>query len=143
MECLAAAQDEREWRRTAEQGAEHFMINWIVAEKAKPELRHAMVCPNVTGRTKERITQSKRARAGSLALALLTSHKWRELVSSGRLIADATTSSLVLLRLFCFASIRLYAFVEAAALRSIVLRYTNTPIATCASFFFPSLFCWR
>ena len=86
MECLAAAQDEREWRRTAEQGAEHFMINWIVAEKAKPELRHAMVCPNVTGRTKERITQSKRARAGSLALALLTSHKWRELVSSGRLV---------------------------------------------------------
>ena len=41
-----AAQDEGEWRRTAEQGAGHIMAKWIVAEKA----------------------QSKRARAGSLAL---------------------------------------------------------------------------
>ena len=62
-----AAQDEREWRRTAEQGAEHFMAKRIVAEKTKAGLRHAVVCPNVTGRTKERIAQSKRARAGSLA----------------------------------------------------------------------------
>ena len=30
-----AAQDEGEWHRTAEQGAEHFMAKWIVAEKAK------------------------------------------------------------------------------------------------------------
>ena len=64
-----AAQDEGQWRRTAEQGAEHFMAKWIVAEKAKAGLRHAAVCPNVTGRTKKRIAQSKRARAGSLALA--------------------------------------------------------------------------
>ena len=63
-----AAQDEREWRRTAEQGAKYFMAKWIVAEKTKAGLRHAVVCPNVTGRTKERIAQSKRARAGSLAL---------------------------------------------------------------------------
>ena len=35
-------------------------------EKAKAG--HAVVCPNVTGKTKERIAQSKRARAGSLAL---------------------------------------------------------------------------
>ena len=63
-----AAQDEGEWRRTAEQGAEHFMAKSIVAEKAKTGLRHAVVCPNVTGRIKERIAQSKRARAGSLAL---------------------------------------------------------------------------
>ena len=62
-----AAQDEGEWRRTAEQGAEHFMAKCIVAEKAKARLWHAVVCPNVTGRTKERIAQSKRAR-GSLAL---------------------------------------------------------------------------
>ena len=59
---------EGEWRRTAEQGAEHFMAKWIVAEKAEAGLRHAVVCPNVTGRTKERISQSKRARASSLAL---------------------------------------------------------------------------
>ena len=63
-----AAQDGGEWRRTAEQGAEHFMAKWTAAEKAKAELRHAVVCPNVTGRTKERVAQSKRARAGSLVL---------------------------------------------------------------------------
>ena len=63
-----AAQDEGERRRTAKQGAEHFMAKWIVAEKAKAGLRHAVVCPNVTGRTKERIAQSKRACVGSLAL---------------------------------------------------------------------------
>ena len=64
----AAAQDEGEWCRTAEQGAEHIMARWIVAEKAKVGLRHAVVCLNVTGRTKEMIAQNKRARAGSLAL---------------------------------------------------------------------------
>ena len=63
-----AAQDERECRRTEEQGAEHFMAKWIVAEKTKAGLRHAVVYPNVTGRTKKRIAQSERARAGSLAL---------------------------------------------------------------------------
>ena len=62
-----AAQDEGEWRRTAEQGAEYFMAKWIVAEKAKAGLRHAVVCPSVTGTTKERIAQSKWARAGWLA----------------------------------------------------------------------------
>ena len=63
-----AAQDEGGWRRTAEQGAEHFTVKWIVAEKAKVGLRHAVVCPNVTERAKERIAQSKRTRADLLAL---------------------------------------------------------------------------
>ena len=45
-----------------------FMAKWIVDEKTKAGLRHAAVCPNVMGRTKKRIVQSKRARAGSLAL---------------------------------------------------------------------------
>ena len=44
------------------------MAKWIAAEKKKAGLRLAVVCPNVTGRTKERIAQSKRARDGSLAL---------------------------------------------------------------------------
>ena len=58
-----------QWRRTAEQGAEHFMAKWIAAEgEVKAGLRHAVVRPNVTGRTKERIAESKRARAGSLAI---------------------------------------------------------------------------
>ena len=45
-----------------------FMAKWIAAEEARKGLQHAVVCPNVTGRTNERIAQSKRARAGSLAL---------------------------------------------------------------------------
>ena len=50
------------------------MAKWIVAEKARAGLllRHAVGCMpelNVTGRTKqEKIAQSKRARAGSLAI---------------------------------------------------------------------------
>ena len=35
-----------------------------------------------------------------------------------------------MLRLFCFASFLSYAFVEAAVLRSMVLRYAGAPIAT-------------
>ena len=68
VQLTTAAQDEGKWRRTAEQEAEHFMEKWIVAEKVKAGLRHAVVCPNGTGRTKQGIAQSKRARAGSLAL---------------------------------------------------------------------------
>ena len=53
---MTAAQDEGEWYRTAEQGTEHyFMAKWIAAEKARAGLWHAVVCPNVTERTKERI----------------------------------------------------------------------------------------
>ena len=63
-----AAQDEGEWRRTAEQGTEHFMAKWIAAEKARAGQRHAVVCPNMTGMIKKRIAQCKRARPGSLAL---------------------------------------------------------------------------
>ena len=52
----------------AEQEAEHLMAKWIAAEEARAGLRHAVVCPNVTGRAKERIAQSKRPRVGLLAL---------------------------------------------------------------------------
>ena len=58
VQLTTATQDEEEWRRTAKQGAEHFMAKWIAAEKNKAGLRHAVVCPNATGRTKERITRS-------------------------------------------------------------------------------------
>ena len=51
----------------AEQRAERSMAKWIAAEKDRAGRRNAVVCPNVTGRTKERIAQSKRARAGPLA----------------------------------------------------------------------------
>ena len=45
-----AAQDEGEWPKTAEQGAERFMAEMIAAEKVRAGLRHAVACPNVTGR---------------------------------------------------------------------------------------------
>ena len=68
-ELTIAAQDKGEWRRTAEQGAERFMAKSTAAEKARAALWHAAVlCPNVTRRTKERIAQCKRGRAGSLAI---------------------------------------------------------------------------
>ena len=45
------------------------MTRWIAAEKVRDGLRHAVAaCPDVTGMTKERIAQSKGARAGSLAI---------------------------------------------------------------------------
>ena len=56
------------WCKVTEQGAERFMAKWISAEKARAGLRHAVVCPNVTGRTKERIAQSKRAHVDSFAM---------------------------------------------------------------------------
>ena len=64
-----AVQDEGEW----EQGAERwwFMTKWVATEKVRAGLRHevvVVVCPNVTGRTKDRIAQSKRVRVGSLAI---------------------------------------------------------------------------
>ena len=63
-----AVYDEGGWRKAAEQGAERSMAKYIAAEKARAGLRHVVVCPNVTDRTKERIARSKRARAGSLAI---------------------------------------------------------------------------
>ena len=67
-----AAQDEEEWRKTAQRGAGRLiMVKCIVAEKARAGLRHAVSntpCPNVTGRTKNRIARSKRARSGYLAI---------------------------------------------------------------------------
>ena len=44
------------------------MAKLIAAEEARAGPQHAVVCPNVTGRTEKMIAQSKRARAGSLAL---------------------------------------------------------------------------
>ena len=59
-------EDEGEWHRTAKEGAEFFMTRWFATERARAALRHAVVSPNVTGRTKERVAQSKRASNGLL-----------------------------------------------------------------------------
>ena len=52
---MTAAQDEGEWCKTAEQGAECFMAKLIAAEKARVGLRYAVVCPSVTGRAKKKM----------------------------------------------------------------------------------------
>ena len=44
------------------------MAKLIAAEKIKARLRHVVVCPIANGRTKDRMAQSKRVRAGSLAI---------------------------------------------------------------------------
>ena len=115
------------------------MVKWIIAEKAKAGLRRAVLCPNVTGRAKERIAQSKRVRAGSLAL-----------VSSSRLVCRCHDVFLWCYVCFVLLRFRPYASVEVAALRSIALRYAGAPIAA-RDFFspfvylemslFPSIFC--
>ena len=99
--------------------------------------------PERDEKNQKRIAQSKRARYGA------------NLYPPGVWFADALAFffSGVTFVLFCFV-FRLYAFVEAAALRSIVLRYAGVLIATRVSFFFffsffvylemslfPSIFC--
>ena len=64
-----AAQDEREWRKTAKQGAERFMAKWVAAEKARAGLRHEVACPNVPRRTNDKIAQSKRVFPDSFVIA--------------------------------------------------------------------------
>ena len=146
-----AAQDEREWRRTAERGKERFVAKWIAAEKARAGLRYAVVCPNVTGRSKERIAQSKRTRAGSLATNDQSQvARFCILQAFGM---QMTCRLPLTLRLFFMFRVRLFAFTEAAALRSIVLHYACAPTATCSnlttfrvlfcSCFFLFLFLWR
>ena len=96
-----AAQDKGEWRRTAERGAEHFMARWIAADKSKAGLL-AVVCLNVTGRTK-RIAQSKRTRPCCLATSganLYPPDVW---------FADVMTS-LSGVTFVCFASFSLICF---------------------------------
>ena len=45
------------------------MAKWIAAGKVKAGLRYSVVvCPNMTGRTTDRISQSKRVRPGSLVI---------------------------------------------------------------------------
>ena len=55
--------------RTRGNGAERWNRGRNISMKARAGLRHnTVVCSNVTGRTKERIAQSKMARVGLLAI---------------------------------------------------------------------------
>ena len=63
------AHDEGEWRKTATQVAERFMVKWIAAEKVRARLRHAVPCSNVPERTNGMIARSKRVRPESFVIA--------------------------------------------------------------------------
>ena len=69
-------------------------------------------------------------------LPLLTSHKWRELVPSGRLVCRYHYVFLWYYVCFVLLRFRLHVFVEAAGLRVIALRYAGAPIATRVYFSF-------
>ena len=113
-----AAQDEGGWCRTAEQGVGRFMVKLIAADKTRAGLRHAAVCPNMTGRTKERKAQSKRARAGSLTLVDYLA------TSGANSYPPGGCRGVFLWCYVCFVlfRFRLFAFTEAVALRLILLR---------------------
>ena len=120
------------------------------SKKARTGLQHAVICPIVTGRTKVNLAQSGLVLVRS---PLLTSHKWRELVSSGRLVCRYHEVFLWCYLCLVYLCFRLYAFVEATAFRSIVLQCAGASIATRVSVFFiffyleihmspfPSIFC--
>ena len=100
--------------------------------------------PERDGKNREEDSPNKASGLVLVRSPLLTSHKWRELESSERLVCryHGFFFSGVTFVLFCFV-FRLYDFVEAAALRSIVLRYAGVPIATHTHvflFFFPYFF---
>ena len=114
------------------------MAKLIAAEEARAGLRHAVVYPNVSGRTKEKIAQSKLVRS-----TWLTSHKWRELVSFGCLVCRCHDVFLWCYLCFVLLRFHLNVCVEAEALRSIILRYTGAPIATSVFFVFFLLFILR
>ena len=73
-----------------------------------------MVCPNVTGRTKKRIAQSKRARTGWLALVDYLQVAQTCILRGFGLQMPWRFFSSVTFVLFCFV-FRLYAFVDEAA----------------------------
>ena len=95
--------------------------------------------------------QEEDSKASGLVLVrspLLTSRKWRELVASGRLVCRCHDVFLWSYVRFVLLRFRIFAFIKAAALRSIVFRYAGAPIATRVFsssfffFFFPLLFIW-
>ena len=68
IQCSTAAQDEGKSLKTVKHEEEHIMAKWTATENIRAALRHAIVCPNVTGRAKHRMAQSKSHRAGSLVM---------------------------------------------------------------------------
>ena len=90
----------------------------------------AAICPNVPGRAKGRIAQTKRPCAGSLDMSI--SHKWRELVSSGHFVFAATRlpfSGLTFV-LFCFVFLLLLSLNPRPSVQSFCDMHTCAPTDT-------------
>ena len=103
------------------------MAKWTAEEKAKAGQRRALVCPNVTRRTKDRIAQSKRARAGSLA-TVDNPQVARTCILRTFLFADAILSisrvTFIFSVLFCFVFVFLLSLKPRPFVQSLfVLRY--------------------
>ena len=124
------------------------MTRWFATERARAALRHAVVSPNVTGRTKERVEQSKRARNGLLVTIDQSYSGAISYLSGGgisgtfRHISDVACSifflSGVLSPPCCFFA----SFAELGPLLSPCLSFSchTCPHQLCASFLF--LFCF-
>ena len=111
------------------------MAKWIAAAKARAGLRRAVIYPNVTGKTKERIAQSKRTRAVLIAIVDYPQVAQTCIPRAFGLQMSCRLSLVsCLFRLFF---VFILSFNEAAALHSIILRYAGAPTATPLYFIFP------
>ena len=111
----------------------------------------SVVCPNVTGRTNERIAQSKRVHGVLVRSPSLISHKWRQLIDILRADIVVSFSGVICFSCFCFVFVFPF-FIKAVALCSVVPQYAYAPAAihsyltTLSVSFFVSLFLvfvWR
>ena len=106
----------------AEQGTEHLIAKWITAEKTSVGLGHAVVRFNETGKVKERIAQSTRARAGLLAIADQPQVAQTCILRAFGLQMSCRFS--LALRLFCFVFVLV--FMLSLKPRSFVQSFFNT-----------------
>ena len=124
------------------QGTERFMVNWIAVEKTRAGLRHAVVCPNLMGRAKESLAQSKRARAGSLAIVDRPQVARTCILRAGVVLSFSGVTFVLLLfrfRLFCFYQSRGPSF----NCSLVCMRPAGIPTQLPNSFMYPLLFLER
>ena len=134
--------------RTRRSGAERRNkrrnISWRNESlQRKPGLGYSMQSYARTWREGPRRGYPKASGLVLVRSPLLTSHKWCDLIYSGRLVCRCHDVFLWCYVCFVLLHFRLYAFVEAAVLRSPLLRYPGAPIPHVFLFSFHLLFTWR
>ena len=96
----------------------------VAADKVSAGLRYAVVCPNITGRIKGRNPQSKRARAGLLVIVDQPQVARTCILRAFFGLKMSCCLSLALITFFFILfRLRLFTFIEVAALSSIIFRY--------------------